>query len=335
MKPAFFAILLSALFLTACGTTPPVTPTATEVPQVVASVTLNASPIIKHTSTLVPTIEPTLTRQSKRTVSPEEATAVSKYKTEVAPFHGNCGTSTEMMSPDKNWMVCFDGQTIMNRDGRVIQIRPDGDKAKSFVNVYPLHWTADQRYVFFAIKPEIDGCPPSSYGGYYKGLYRTDLDKEKTGNYLEEIEKGFYSISISPTGRRLAYLYYGAENIPLTVKIEDLSTGEIAPIALGHQYADVGGFVWSPDGTKLVFHLNTKRDGGCDKDEIETSSVMLIDFKANTQSFLFRNYPGYLEVQNWVKEDSIQYFTYSDRLARTINLTTGIDSLIGTATPYP
>jgi Tol biopolymer transport system component len=68
----------------------------------------------------------------------------------------------------------------------------------------------------------------------------------------------FYTLSISPTGRRMAYIYH--QDPPLVLKVLDFQTGEERSFPLEEKYGSGGIFSWSEDGTKLAFMLESEND---------------------------------------------------------------------------
>lgn len=78
----------------------------------------------------------------------------------------------------------------------------------------------------------------------------------KTVYDFESNHGSYYSISISPTGRRLAYVY--PQQSPLVLNILDLQTSENHSYSLEEKYIGGGNFAWSEDGTKLAFMLESE-----------------------------------------------------------------------------
>jgi hypothetical protein len=67
----------------------------------------------------------------------------------------------------------------------------------------------------------------------------------------------FYSVSVSPTGRRMIVVEFRK---PLKLGIDNLATGASSEIALEQQYDQAGEFVWSSNGLKLAYKLITNED---------------------------------------------------------------------------
>jgi hypothetical protein len=67
-----------------------------------------------------------------------------------------------------------------------------------------------------------------------------------------------YVLSISPTGRRLAYIYPSYSPASTTIHLLDLQNGEIRDIVLEENWQGVGWFHWSEDGLQLSFMVEDR-----------------------------------------------------------------------------
>ncbi len=65
----------------------------------------------------------------------------------------------------------------------------------------------------------------------------------------------YYTASVSPTGRRLAYLFNKEK--PLELHVLDLQTGQDTSYSLDNKYTLGGQYHWSEDVTKLAFMLES------------------------------------------------------------------------------
>jgi Tol biopolymer transport system component len=89
----------------------------------------------------------------------------------------------------------------------------------------------------------------------------------------------FYTQSISPTGRKIVYIYH--QDPPLVLKILDFQTGEEYSFLLEEKYEGGGMFSWSEDGTKLAFMLESE------KDNVHFISMVFLDLFENDSMVTF------------------------------------------------
>ena len=93
------------------------------------------------------------------------------------------------------------------------------------------------------------------------GIFRMDLSNGSVSEILKasydfDADAGYYySTSISPTGRRMAYIFN--KDQPIKLNLLDLKTGEINSFPLDNKYTFGGKYRWSEDGTELVFMLES------------------------------------------------------------------------------
>ena len=122
--------------------------------------------------------------------------------------------------------------------------------------------TKDEVYLYFSLDPDCELIEPGfvlSISMFRMNLLDGEVIETLQTVYDFEFNDGkYYSISISPTGRRLAYLY--PQKSPLTLTILDLQTNENHSYSLDEKYMSGGGFAWSEDGTKLAFMLESEKD---------------------------------------------------------------------------
>jgi hypothetical protein len=123
-----------------------------------------------------------------------------------------------------------------------------------------LHTTNDGVYVYFSLPLDcmmIEPWFPSIIGVFRMNLTNGKVDRILGANYdFQNYSGRTYNVSISPTGRRMAYI--DDETLPLTLIIQDLNTGEHRSFQLDSKYLNGGRFKWSADGTKLALLLASK-----------------------------------------------------------------------------
>jgi hypothetical protein len=281
------------------------------------------------------TLFPAPTGGPTRTLSPVEATSWAAYYTAMAPFSG-CGIDIELISPNGEWMFCAPNAAVMRRDGHELAIAFGDMKPEWLTRIGPLHWSSDGDYLYFSTGYELDGgCGPIF--GDFNGLFRVNLVTGSVHAVLPPLDvgDGLYTYSISPTGRRLAYVHSFSGDNSLLAQIQDLKTGDVQSVELGSAFEEAGGFIWSPDGTKLLVQMRHREDPNPPRCFADKTTVILVDALNKTHEVLFGDYPGDLRVQRWSEDNELRYWTAEDNLVRSYDLDTASYRLVGTATPFP
>jgi hypothetical protein len=330
-------LLTVMIALAGCGestpqSTPPVktethvpTPWVTHFPTATST---SFTPMLTYTPWL--TITPTLTMNPTQEAKAERA----------AYFAAKCRElyfTTEYMSPDLRWAICRDFEKIrvLSIDGQqwdVSIIKRYG--IESFTaEISPIYWTHDDQYVYIRCFSIIDGA--FTFESTI-AVWRIHL---KDGTFTELIkpesdQKGLYgksySVSISPTGRRFAYIPQYKK--PLQLTIIDLISGESTSIGLRYDFLWAGSFHWSPDGTKLVFELASP---STDMDSIEPAyfALMYFDFK-DSSSAIFTDHLQDL-IRDVKVEDYFVNYEDSNNNKWQFDFQTHTLSLVGKVTPTP
>ena len=155
-----------------------------------------------------------------------------------------------------NWGICdFDNQTfvVFNTNGVKWEFSylDLGIGTPEVINIYhthPVHWTNDGNFVYLSTRP--DGYDPlGPFLGTGIALLKLDLTNGEITTVLPNVNR-FYSISISPSGKYLAYSLF---NEPIQVNIVDTQSGESSTVFSTEEYDQVGEYVWSDDDTRLVY----------------------------------------------------------------------------------
>ncbi|HKY55295.1 MAG TPA: hypothetical protein VJM08_13350 [Anaerolineales bacterium] len=148
--------------------------------------------------------------------------------------------------------------------GKIWQFSYNEYYGKDVKNLYTRlrHLTKDEAYLYFSLDPDCELIEPGfllSISLFRMNLLNGEITETlKTVYDFESNDGNYYSISISPTGRRLAYIY--PQKTPLTLNMLDLQTSEIRSYSLEEKYITGGSFTWSEDGTKLAFMLESEKD---------------------------------------------------------------------------
>jgi Tol biopolymer transport system component len=122
--------------------------------------------------------------------------------------------------------------------------------------------TGDETYLYFSLDTDCGMADPGfvfSIGVFRWNLINGEVSEMLKASYdFDAYDGNYYSVSISPTGRRMAYIHH--QNSPLALTVLDLQTGENRSFPLEKKYGSGGMFSWSGDGTKLVFMLESEKD---------------------------------------------------------------------------
>jgi hypothetical protein len=229
-----------------------------------------------HEATSVPPPLPSLTETSSATPGPPTCTATFvptwtldatqefdlTSQAGLAPFTEVCGHMPYSwdMSSDGNWAVCDSspGIHVVSRNGADWEFSYDEFFGTEFYGfTYIAAWTLDGRYLFFGPMATIDGIYP--FPDNAMALLRMDLQTGQVQTILsgnrDYDQPRFYALSVSPTGRRVAYIFYENYLAPIDIQILDLRTGEAQVISLDPLYSDGGWFSWSDDGIELTLSV--------------------------------------------------------------------------------
>jgi hypothetical protein len=196
-----------------------------------------------------------------------EATGMARYTTRVAPFLGACDNTTEIsqnMSPDGEWTFCGDlAVIVIGRQGKELDFSYrdylDTPDLGALGFTHGVYWTKDDRYFYFAPMAFIDAIDPLPYNAM--ALFRMDLADGEVATILpgtlDPHTERFYVVSISPTGRRLAYSYAASLS---KIHIRDLINGEEKTLSIVPPYDYIGDFSWSEDGLLLTLRAGNNSD---------------------------------------------------------------------------
>jgi hypothetical protein len=144
-----------------------------------------------------------------------------------------------------------------------------------------IYWTPDNMFLYFAPRPIVD------WGGTVWSTSLTLLRMDTSDGSVTQVLPGnldiddyFYSLSISPTGRRLIYANNAAD--PLKVQILDLKTGEGTYLLFEDCYWNAAQFIWSEDGLQVSFLLDNHNTCQHDSYSIDIRNLSANPDPANT-----------------------------------------------------
>ena len=216
------------------------------------------------------------------------------------------------ISPDGNWVAVSCGYKrdpnleIVDRNGKRWTLNYKDYLLKEYIvdghipigNLYPKHWSADGRYLYFTSYIGFDGGGTCFYGFGAHGLYRIDVKDGAVSAVLPLSPSiGGYDIAFSPTGRRLAYQGLGE---PV---ILDLQTGDKLTIKIEDEVA--GNFTWSPDGLELAYSTCKSKSNGNDF-SIEKSAIKIYSIRTNTSRTVLEIDETMFFILSWEKESIIE-----------------------------
>jgi hypothetical protein len=336
------AILL-VILLSSCngGQSVPPTPvpsTATVVPPTKTPLLMDtpqptATPTSTERATITPTISPTPSPPPYFTPTiPRETLAalatLDSLVTQV-PNLGEfytwecmlypCYTSGLGLSPNGLWAAFFSA----NESGGLKIVSVDGTKQWevyfSELTGIPCpcgdalvaidHWSSDGRYIY--LYPDMQGD-----GGYdwvwnkQAHLIRLDL----FSGYWIDTQMG-NSYSFSPDDQFIAYRFESG------VHIHDLSTREELVFPVSAEFIDFGRFVWSPDGSRLIFAAG-KEDLNLEEQE-EGLTVFLLSLSDSSVISLFEDDLRYLCPMAWPEQNQVIFKSLYERQTYYFNLETG------------
>lgn len=223
--------------------------------------------LISPTSTapFVPTVDPLTPSAIAQFFHTLEAKTITPEATAI-PNYEEC-SQWELFTVDKNWALCdprTDPIMLMNKSNQFWEFSYKGHYGKEILHLCTrlLYSTDDGNYLYFSLDADCimaDAGFVSSISVFRMNLTNGDVSEILKASYdFDSYTGNYYTVSISPTGRRLAYISDQVQ--PLKLNILDLKTGEIRTYALKKKYTYGGAYTWSEDGTKLVFMLESKTE---------------------------------------------------------------------------
>jgi len=162
------------------------------------------------------------------------------------------------------------------------------------------HWSNDGAYAYIGFNPHTDGYWEPFHQGIV--LYRLNLETGQISEVLPLVRSNwrFYSFAFSPNDRRLAYIV--TDKSPVILIIRDMQTGDEQSFEFDPKYNTGGGFVWSPDGQKLIFSV-TQFD--TNTYEYIATSIILWDKDKSGLTELIKDQQSRLQAIEWVDETKI------------------------------
>lgn len=258
LKVVLFSFLLAIAF-GACNTSNSVT----EIP--IAQPTETAFILPTSTQHFVPTTDLLTPSAIAEFFATQEAITVTPQETETLTYE-DCGSAWASWVYG-SWTLCngFENPiAIMNVSGTIWQFSYNSYYGADVKNLCTrLHYiTNDETYLYFSLDPDCELIEPGfvvSTSMFRMNLRNGEVVEVLKASYnFETYDGNYYSVSISPTGRRMAYIY--PQESPITLNILDLQTGKNRSFPLEEKYTGGGLFLYSESGTKLAFKLESEKD---------------------------------------------------------------------------
>ena len=281
---AIFMILLSAC---STATQQEMTPTVDTIPTAV--ITNTPTMMISSASPTPPPILPTSTQDISRSLS------------KILP---NCG-DTEL-SPNQSWAAGF----CNNDETWIVSVDQSKKWTISYGEYYgskfesgngviaPFYWSSDNKHLYLTIQRGASG-PIYFVDGW--GLISLDLTNGNISEILSPIQHQYYSFSLSPGGKYLAYILQPTK--PLTVSVRSLETNDVKSHSLVPEYNQAGEILWSPDMSKIVLGQAI-----IDVQEIQPNSfsVVAINLAEDSRQILVSDNSLQMKPETWIDENTVE-----------------------------
>lgn len=283
---------LSVLFiilLSACSTAPQqeMTPIVDTIPTAV--ITNTPTKMISSASPTPPPVLPTSTQD------------ISRLLSRILP---NCGDPE--LSPNQSWAAGF----CNNDETWIVSVDQPRKWTISYGEYYgskfdsgngviaPFYWSSDNKYLYLTIQRGASG-PIYFVDGW--GLIRLDLTNGNISEVLSPIQHQYYSFSLSPNGKYLAYILQPEK--PLRVNVLDLETNDVKNHSLLPEYNQAGKFLWSPNTSKIVLAQAT-----IDVQEIQPNSFSIVAISLADASYqiLVPDSSAQMTPETWIDENTLE-----------------------------
>ena len=213
-------------------------------------------------------------------------------------FSSNKKWAAGLCNDDETWVVGVNQPTKWS----ISYGEYYGSKFDSGVGeIAPYYWTSDGQHLYLSIQRGVSG--PIYYSAGW-GLISLDLENGDIVEILSPNPHQWYSFSLSPGGKYLAYIAQPAK--PLSVNVINLETSEINTYNLLTAYDQAGNILWSPDMSKIVLGQAIVDYEGSKPD---TFSVEMIDVTNNTRENLVADSSIEIIPKQWAEKDAIEFYS--------------------------
>jgi len=319
--PLLFIFLFT---LAACAQTNNITPTADSPTE---------TPLPRPTFTRTPTYELLSTLDPNATLEPWEL-----LRKQVKAFGIDCKYLQASISPKGNWAAAACGyendQTlqIANESGTVWKLNFSdylsemmGKDGNPMGGLVPIHWTADDRYLFFSPYVAWDGGGTCFYGFGYGGLYRMSMKDGKISTILPLTNMmDQYFFAFSPDGRYLAYINGNPH-------ILNLNTGDNYSINVDENIS--GNLTWSPDSSRFGFATCSVDPD--DFRKVKNSTIQIFSVSNHGQQIIKNVQENFLTISDSEDDSHLLISERDQKWEEDFSLYYWEQDLLITATPQP
>lgn len=325
MKKAFCAALVASCFLMSCSEKTPalvLSPLPSMQASLSPSLTATATNTIVSTPSLMPTSMPT--RRIPVPTTPAEATeqavadrhCVSQDYPNPAGFlpskSGKLMAFVCWLLSEKDIsitkVIALDGSItpvqasyqkdyLMIDDSEVAEhINGINSAQMYYLALYPVEWSADDRFVYLVRQSPASGV---RYAPQVLGMIRLDVETGKVAAILEP--HGSYYVNLSTDADML--LSVAEFESPLTVKVQNLVTGDVVNIHLDTRFNQAGHLILSPDGKKIVISAMDEKG----------TSILVADLLSGAQKYLITEGVDDLFPLSWLDDQTLYMLSYQDK----------------------
>lgn len=303
-------VLIMAVFLVGCNpvnVTDISTSTPSQYSQSIPTTT------ILPTSTPIPSATPDITQTA---FAQEILSAQFIEQTLVAQYPSICENliSSRDFSPNGLWMVEFcyiedekslilaiskkESQSLWKLHYRdyiaVTDFVPDG-------GLSVVLWSNDNQHVYFNSYVNTSGGECFVRGNVAEsglGLFRLNLNTGNITTILPPKDNfGWYVYIFSSTGEQLIYGAYAHD-----FKILDINSGELLSINPVINFSEGGGFLWSPDGSELVYSTVLYNEIS----EPVDYSLRLVDAQSGGEKILLESPKDCFNTLSWTEDNILK-----------------------------
>jgi WD40 repeat protein len=207
---------------------------------------------------------------------------------------------------------------IWNAEGSVMWVVPYQGEMPTYdprpsLSLYK--WSPDSSALYFYYT--------FGYDGFWSIFDGNDLQsiEVKTGIVKDTVPGSCIAFGFSPDMSKLAYTR-GAQ-----ITIRDMTTGAEKTAEIRTKgFEQAGQIVWSPTGNRLVFQVLMDEGGN--------TQLIYLDANSMKQKVILEDFIEDYLFQGWIQDENLQYRKVDSTIV-IVDIQTGVESIIGTATPRP
>lgn len=288
-------ILCLLLILTACT---PLSPSATPAPTETSTTRPKPTRTLRPSPAATSTPSVTPTRIPPPGITSPDGKFVAKLYTEYDDHpSGKAAIEVSDAQGTVLWVVPYQGEM------------PTGDPRPS-LRIY--HWAADSSALYFYYS--------FGYDGFWTLFDGCDLQAlDVTTGKVASLAGGCVAFAFSPDMRQLAYVD-GSQ-----VTLGDMATRTRITTTVQNKGLQAGPIFWSPSGKRLVFYVLVD-DGG-------NAQMVYLNVETLKQKVLLDYFVEIPPFESWTENEAVRYKL--NGLIVVVDPETGVEAILGTATPQP